>query len=150
MFRRSTADVEDTYDAVPGESSEKESSTEGLNLDDVVALINVEGNFLFEKITFADVRSALTQTLGSDKGQIGDVILNGDRGAQVDYPLSLPSLPSNSNPCSGMTHSPRNLSSSMNILSALYPIAAGVDDARALRINMLIPETDTVCACGCL
>ena len=82
LFRRSTADVDEAY-VVPGEPSESETTVDGLNMDDVVALINVEGNFLFEKITFADVRSALIQTLGSDKGQIGDVILNGDRGAQV-------------------------------------------------------------------
>ena len=133
LFRRSTGDVEESYEQmIPGESSnDSESSSDGVNLDEVVALINVEGNFLFEKITFADVRSALTQTLGSDQGQIGDVILNGDRGAQVvsssssSTVLTLP-MPKYDlfNPSSTTSHPP-------SCCTLLYS-TVGVNDARTL------------------
>lgn len=79
IFERSTGDEE--Y-ATLAEDNE-DGGVVGVNMDDIVAMVNIEGNFLFEKAAFTDFKSALTQCLGQDKGQVGDIILNGDRGAQV-------------------------------------------------------------------
>jgi hypothetical protein len=39
-------------------------------LDSLIALVKIEGNFLFDKATAAEFRSALINILGSDKGQV--------------------------------------------------------------------------------
>jgi len=56
---------------------------ENFNIDEFIAVLSIEGNFIFEKATYADFKTALITTLGGDKGQIGDIVLTGDRGAQV-------------------------------------------------------------------
>jgi photosystem II S4 domain protein len=78
VFQRSEGE---SYEA--DTESSKDESVIDLAADDFVALLNIEGNFLFEKATHDDFRNAVIQVLGSDKGQVGDVIVTGDRGAQV-------------------------------------------------------------------
>ena len=66
IFQRAP-DVQEEYYG----SEELASATEkDFNIDEFVAVVNIEGNFLFEKATYSDFKSALTNTLGSDKGQV--------------------------------------------------------------------------------
>lgn len=44
--------------------------TENFNIDEFIAVLSIEGNFIFEKATYADFKSALITTLGGDKGQV--------------------------------------------------------------------------------
>ena len=46
------------------ENDESNPLSENISLDDYIALINIEGNFLFEKATIDDFRSAVENSLG--------------------------------------------------------------------------------------
>jgi RNA-binding protein YlmH len=83
--RRSAVEVDAVVDGEAGGEGAADA-LEGVNVDDLVALVNVEGNFLFEKATFDDFRGAVLQALPpASRGDaaVGDVVLDGERGAQV-------------------------------------------------------------------
>lgn len=40
------------------------------DVDEIIAVLNIEGNFLFEKATYDDFRSATVNALGGNKGQV--------------------------------------------------------------------------------
>jgi hypothetical protein len=52
--------------------SEQEDSSADLsfNVDEYIAVLNIEGNFIFEKATSDDFKSAMSNTLGGDKGEV--------------------------------------------------------------------------------
>ena len=53
------------------EGEEKAAVTKpNFNVDEFIAVLNIEGNFLFEKATYGDFKSALINSLGGDKGQV--------------------------------------------------------------------------------
>ena len=82
IFQRSEGESYD-LDSSEGVGSNSGESNPGLIVDNFVGLLNIEGNFVFEKATHDDFKSAVIQTLGSDKGQVGDIIVTGERGAEV-------------------------------------------------------------------
>ncbi len=50
--------------------------------DGVVAVLNVEGNFVFDAATHRDFLGAILGT-GIERSRVGDIVLQGDRGAHV-------------------------------------------------------------------
>lgn len=66
-----------------------------LNLEEQrppLALVRITGNFLFDPATYGDFEQAIA-TAGLDEGDYGDVILLGERGAQVILiPEKVPTL----------------------------------------------------------
>ena len=52
-----------------------------------VALVCVEGNFLFDEATHRDFLGAVLGAGGIVRGKVGDILVDGDRGAQVRLAL---------------------------------------------------------------
>lgn len=46
------------------------SADQSFNVDEYIAVLNIEGNFIFEKATYDDFKSAMSNTLGGDKGEV--------------------------------------------------------------------------------
>ena len=44
------------------------------DVDEYIAAVEIVGNFLFEKATYDDFKSALINALGSDKGQVSEIM----------------------------------------------------------------------------
>lgn len=66
IFQRAAEVQEEYY----GSEETKSIAEKDFNVDEFIAVLNIEGNFLFEKATHSDFRSALINTLGGDKGQV--------------------------------------------------------------------------------
>ena len=65
IFQRA-AEVQEEYYG----SEDEPAVVKNFNVDEFIAVLNIEGNFLYEKATYADFKSALINSLGGDKGQV--------------------------------------------------------------------------------
>jgi hypothetical protein len=56
--------------AIDYNEKEDSSADQSFNVDEYIAVLNIEGNFIFEKATYDDFKSAMSNTLGGDKGEV--------------------------------------------------------------------------------
>lgn len=66
----------------------REETMYGHTLDDVIAVVQVKGNFMFDKATHPDFLGACLGT-GIERHVIGDILVQGEQGAQI---VCMPSI----------------------------------------------------------
>lgn len=126
IFQRSE---ETTVDS----DSEKQDSSSGqtFNVDEFIAVLNIEGNFIFEKATYDDFKSAMSNTLGGDKGEVSQAAFF------VKY-SNIPSLTNFRLP---------NIPPGWRYYSHWGSWCSGSDTARKMRDCLFNSQTDSICTC---